>query len=107
MNLEELEAEVLKLNTHARAQLAEKLLQSLDVLSEAENERLWANEALRTGDGYRHSASCRGRLPRGQGAVDMNRRVSFHAMAEQEINDAASYYNASRPGLGQAFLDEV
>ena len=47
MNLEELEVEVLKLNTHARAQLAEKLLQSLDVLSEAENERLWANEALR------------------------------------------------------------
>jgi hypothetical protein len=37
----------------------------------------------------------------------MNRRVSFHAMAEQELNDAASYYNASRPGLGQAFLDAV
>jgi hypothetical protein len=47
MNLEELEVEVLKLNPHARAQLAEKLLQSLDVLSEAENERLWADEALR------------------------------------------------------------
>jgi hypothetical protein len=28
-------------------------------------------------------------------------------MAEQELNDAASYYNASRPGLGQAFLAEV
>ena len=37
----------------------------------------------------------------------MNRPVSFHAMAEQELNDAASYYNALRPGLGQAFLDEV
>jgi hypothetical protein len=37
----------------------------------------------------------------------MNRQVSFHAMAEQELNDAASYYNASRPGLGQAFLDEI
>lgn len=47
MNLEELEAEVLKLNPHARAQLAAKLLQSLDVLSEAEHERLWADEALR------------------------------------------------------------
>jgi hypothetical protein len=34
----------------------------------------------------------------------MNRQVSFHAMAEQELNDAASYYNALRPGLGQAFL---
>ena len=37
----------------------------------------------------------------------MKRRVSLHAMAEQELNDAASYYHASRPGLGQAFLDEV
>jgi len=26
----------------------------------------------------------------------MNRRVSFHAMAEQELNDAASYYNTIR-----------
>ena len=49
MNLEELEAEVLKLNSHARAQLAAKLLQSLETLSDAENERLWAEEAL-----YRH-----------------------------------------------------
>ena len=47
MNLEELEAEVLKLNSHARAQLAAKLLQSLEALSDAENERLWAEEALR------------------------------------------------------------
>ena len=37
----------------------------------------------------------------------MNRQVSFHAMAEQELNDAASYYNTIRSGLGQAFLDEI
>jgi toxin ParE1/3/4 len=37
----------------------------------------------------------------------MTRRVSFHPMAEQELNDAASYYNAQSPGLGHAFLDEV
>jgi len=47
MNFEELEVEVLKLNPHARAQLATKLLQSLEALSDAENERLWAEEALR------------------------------------------------------------
>jgi Putative addiction module component. len=47
MNLEELEAEVLKLNPQARAQLAAKLLQSLEALSDVENERLWAEEALR------------------------------------------------------------
>lgn len=37
----------------------------------------------------------------------MTRRVSFHPMAEQELNDAAGYYNAQSPGLGHAFLDEM
>jgi toxin ParE1/3/4 len=37
----------------------------------------------------------------------MIRRVSFHPMAEQELNDAASYYSTQSPGLGTAFLDEV
>ena len=47
MSLEELESEALKLNPSSRAKLAEKLLQSLEDLSEEENERLWAEEALR------------------------------------------------------------
>ena len=47
MNLAELEAEVLKLDSHTRAQLAATLLQSLEALSDVENERLWAEEALR------------------------------------------------------------
>ena len=37
----------------------------------------------------------------------MNRRVSFHPLAEQELNEAAGYYDATSPGLGAAFLDEV
>jgi len=37
----------------------------------------------------------------------MTRRISFHPLAEQELNEAASYYNAASPGLGTAFLDEV
>ena len=40
MDLEQLEVEALKLNPRARAKLAEKLLQSLETLSDAENERL-------------------------------------------------------------------
>lgn len=47
MTLEELETEALKLNPTSRARLASKLLNSLEVLSEAEIERLWAEEALR------------------------------------------------------------
>lgn len=47
MTIEELEAEVLKLNPSLRARLADKLLRSLEALSDAENERLWAQEALR------------------------------------------------------------
>jgi hypothetical protein len=34
-------------------------------------------------------------------------RVSFHVLAERELNDAALYYEHERLGLGAAFLDEV
>lgn len=47
MTLEELEAEALKLTPRLRAKLAQKLLHSLEALSDAENERLWAEEAMR------------------------------------------------------------
>ena len=47
MTLEELESEALRLNPNSRAQLVSKLLRSLEVLSDAEIERLWAEEALR------------------------------------------------------------
>ena len=33
--------------------------------------------------------------------------VSFHPIAEQELNDAAQYYELESPGLGVAFLTEV
>ena len=33
--------------------------------------------------------------------------VSFHPLAEQELNDAAQYYELESPGLGDAFLLEV
>ncbi len=47
MSIEEIESEALKLDPKARARLAENLLESLEQLSEAENERLWAEEAAR------------------------------------------------------------
>ncbi len=47
MSLEELESEAMKLDPKARARLAERLLESLDTLSDAENERIWAGEADR------------------------------------------------------------
>ena len=47
MNLEELESEAVKLSPDLRARLAEQLLHSLETLSDAEHERLWAEEALR------------------------------------------------------------
>lgn len=37
----------------------------------------------------------------------MSPHVSFHNMAEHELNEAASYYDAQSPGLGHAFLDEI
>jgi hypothetical protein len=47
LSIEELESEAMKLDPKARARLAGKLLESLDALSEAENERTWAEEAER------------------------------------------------------------
>jgi Putative addiction module component len=47
MSIEELEAEALKLDPSARARLAGKLLESLENLSDEENERVWAEEARR------------------------------------------------------------
>ena len=34
-------------------------------------------------------------------------RVSFHELADRELNDAALYYEAETAGLGVRFLDEV
>jgi len=47
MTHKQVETEALKLSPPARAELAEKLLKSLDDLSEEEIERLWAEEAVR------------------------------------------------------------
>ena len=47
MSIEELESEAMKLDPKARARLAGKLLESLETLSDEENERLWAEEAER------------------------------------------------------------
>lgn len=47
MTIEQVETEALKLDPEARAKLAEKLLRSLDDLSEKEIELLWAEEAHR------------------------------------------------------------
>ena len=47
LTVQELEAEILKLDLTNRAALAATLLKSLDDLSEQENEQLWLAEALR------------------------------------------------------------
>jgi putative addiction module component (TIGR02574 family) len=47
MNARLIEKEALALPIDKRAKLAQRLLESLDELSEAEAERLWAQEAVR------------------------------------------------------------
>jgi hypothetical protein len=47
VSIDELEDEALKLDPRGRAQLAEKLIASLEELSEEENALLWAEEAAR------------------------------------------------------------
>lgn len=52
MRLDEVEAEALQLEPSARARLATKLLASLEVLTDAENLRLWAEEAERRDEAW-------------------------------------------------------
>lgn len=52
MSIDELESEALKLAPAARARLAEKLLESLETLSNEENARLWAEEAQRRDEAW-------------------------------------------------------
>jgi len=47
MRVDELEEEALKLDPRSRARLAERLLASLEDPSATENERVWADEAVR------------------------------------------------------------
>ena len=47
MRIDQLEAEVFKLDPRLRARFAEKLSAGLEELSEAENAPLWAEEAAR------------------------------------------------------------
>ena len=37
----------------------------------------------------------------------MNPKVSFHPLADLELNEASYFYNAESPGLGTVFLDEA
>jgi putative addiction module component (TIGR02574 family) len=55
-DLEEITAELLELPSTARAELASRLLESLDDLSEAEHDQLWAEEAERRYDAYKAGA---------------------------------------------------
>ena len=59
MTIEDLEAEALKLSLEARARLAERLLESLENLSDEENARLWNAEAERRNAAWSVSDSAR------------------------------------------------
>lgn len=37
----------------------------------------------------------------------MRHKITFHKLAEQELNDAADYYNSKSEGLGDIFLNEL
>jgi hypothetical protein len=56
MSIEELEAEALRMNPTARARLAERLLESLETLSQEENAKIWAEEAERRDQGWNADA---------------------------------------------------
>lgn len=72
MSIEELEDEALKLDPKNRARLAERLLASLDDLSETESARLWAEEAARRSAVWDRAAGD------GQAATEVFREARAH-----------------------------
>ncbi|HKV39915.1 MAG TPA: addiction module protein [Blastocatellia bacterium] len=54
MSIDEIESAILRLGAGDRARLAAKLLESLEQLSAEENDRLWAEEALRRDEELDH-----------------------------------------------------
>jgi hypothetical protein len=67
VDLNELEAAILKLDAADRARLAEKLLESSETLSDQENEQVWLDEAAR------RDADLEGDPARGRSAEDVRR----------------------------------
>ena len=51
--LQECEAQIMKLSLSDRAKLAADLIASLDAVDESENERLWLDEATRRYEAYK------------------------------------------------------
>ena len=56
-SVDDILAEALRLPREARADLARKLLASLDTMDEAETEELWIDEAIRRDDGLDSGAA--------------------------------------------------
>ena len=52
--LQECEAQIMRLPVNERATLAERLITSLDSLNDSENERLWIDEAERRYQKYKN-----------------------------------------------------
>ena len=100
--IDEIEAKALKLDPQARTRLAKKLLESLETLSDAENERLWARRligAMPSGTQPQilpvqpRTGAAPGRGPKGLSASDLEFQAS---LAEARTEEAAQHYGQSR-----------
>ena len=120
MELKKLENEVLKPSIEDRGALAEKLILSVDAPSETENLRLWVAEAeiaveCSVLDIRFHSMldvrrsmfdvhlldvddTGRGGIPTCQSRYLM-RKVTFHPEADNEVIEAARYYETRSAGI--------
>ena len=109
-SVERLALDALSLSTSERAELAHRLLLSLDESHDEEAEAAAVHEALRRSDGDR-SRSCSPRpAGRGRGAVagpTPALKLSLHPEAEADVAEAITFYEGRTVGLGSDFLGEV
>jgi hypothetical protein len=97
MSIDDLEAKALKLDSRDRARLAAKLLESLEELSEEENERLWVEEAMR------RDAEMDAQMGPGNPASDALRRELDRRLEEHlKAPEAARSWQKVRESLERA-----
>jgi hypothetical protein len=102
MNARAIEKEALELPVEKRAKLAQRLLESLEDLSEAEAEKLWLQKSRAPGrrDRRRQGASGETRRARTQGASTHQVNYALHpeaALEHEELRGAVSGLRASLP----------
>ena len=98
------------LSREEKAALARVLIDELDPVNEPGVDELWLEEARRRYDAYRRGEVQSNPRRLGDGPSPQPAAVigyRFLPLAEEEMTDAALFYESAAPSLGHDFLDDL